>query len=107
MRFGQVCRKITKPFYLNVMPVIKAAIKSVRQDAKRQERNQHFRSQMKSLIKLMLGYTQTKDVAKATKLMPKVVSAIDACAKKNIIDKKNAANKKSRIARALAAAQAK
>ena len=56
---------------------------------------------MKSMIKLILGYVQKKEADKATKILSKVVSAIDTCAKKNIIHKNNAAHKKARIQKAM------
>ena len=56
---------------------------------------------MKSMIKLVLDYAQKKEADKAVKILPKVVSAIDTCAKKNIIHKNNAARKKARIQKAL------
>ncbi len=83
------------------MPITKQVIKRVKQAKKRTEKNQHYRSHMKSMIKLILGYVQKKEADKATKILPKVVSAIDICAKKNIIHENNAARKKARIQKAL------
>ena len=83
------------------MPIIKQAIKRVKQDKKRTERNRHYLSHMKSMIKLVLEYVQKGDAGKAKKILSKVVSSIDTCAKKNIIHKNNAAHKKARIQKAL------
>lgn len=83
------------------MPITKQVIKRVKQAKKRTESNQHYRSHMKSMIKLILGYVQKKEAGKAAKILPKVVSAIDTCAKKNIIHENNAARKKARIQKAL------
>ena len=83
------------------MPITKQVIKRVKQAKKRTERNRHYRSHMKSMIKLVLDYVQKKEADKATKILPKVVSAIDTCAKKNIIHENNAARKKARIQKAL------
>ena len=83
------------------MPVIKSAIKRAKQTKVRTARNRHYNSNMKSMIKLVLDYVKKGETDKANKILPKVVSSIDTCAKKNIIHKKNAAHKKSRIQKAL------
>lgn len=83
------------------MPITKQVIKRVKQAKKRADRNQHYRSDMKSMIKLILGYVEKKESDKALKIQPKVVKAIDMAAKKKIIHVKNAAHKKSKIQRAL------
>lgn len=83
------------------MPIIKQAIKRVRQDKVKTARNRHYNSDMKSLVKLMLEYVQKGELDKANKVLPKVIKAIDTCSKKNIIHSNNAAHKKSRIQKAL------
>ncbi|QQR83156.1 30S ribosomal protein S20 [Candidatus Peregrinibacteria bacterium] len=87
------------------MPITKQAIKRVKQDKTRTQRNRHYNSHMKSMIKLILGLVKSNESDKAVKMLPKAVSAIDTCAKKNIIHQNNAARKKSRIERALSAAK--
>lgn len=83
------------------MPITKQVIKRVKQANKRSERNRHYRSDMKSMVRLMLDYVEKNEIDKAKKILPKVVKAIDTCAKKNIIQENNAAHKKSRIQKAL------
>ena len=83
------------------MPITKQVKKRAKQAKVRTARNKHYSSRMKSMIKLILGYAQKKEVDKANKILPKVISSIDICAKKNIIHKNNAARKKSSIQRAL------
>ena len=83
------------------MPVIKSAIKRMKQNKVRYERNRHYSSRMKSMMKLILDYVKKGDTEKATKVMPEVVSSIDTAAKKKLIHKHNAAHKKSRIAKAI------
>ena len=85
------------------MPITKQAIKRMKQDKVRTARNRHYSSNMKSMVKLILGYVQKKEDDKAKKILPKVVKSIDTAAKKNLIHKNNAARKKSRIQRALTA----
>lgn len=85
------------------MPITKQTIKRVRQAKVKTARNRHYKSHMKSMIKLALDYIKEKNTDKANKILPKVFSAIDKCAKgdRNIIHKKNAARKKARIQRNL------
>jgi len=83
------------------MPITKQAIKRVKQDKVRTAHNKHYNNHMKSMVKLMLGYIQKKEADKAVKIFPKVVSAIDTCAKKNLIHENNAARKKARLQKAL------
>ncbi len=83
------------------MPVIKSAIKRAKQNKVRYERNRHYSSHMKSMMKLILDYVKKGETEKATKIMPKVISSIDTAAKKKLIHKHNAAHKKSHIAKAM------
>lgn len=83
------------------MPIIKSAIKRMKQAEVRQKNNRHYGNRMKSLIKLILGLVNKGDMEKAKKTLPEVVSAIDTAAKKNVIKKNNAARKKSRVQRAV------
>ena len=89
------------------MPIIKSSIKSMKQSLTRRQGNRHYGNRMKSMIKLILGYVENGEMDKAKKLLPDVISAIDTVAKKRIIEKNNAANKKSRVQRAINAGPAK
>ncbi|MBN2306709.1 30S ribosomal protein S20 [Candidatus Peregrinibacteria bacterium] len=89
------------------MPIIKSAIKRMKQNAASRDRNRHYRSHMKSVIKLLLTYVQQGEIEKAKKILPDVISAIDIAAKKRIIHENNAARKKSRIQRAINAGPSK
>ena len=83
------------------MPIIKSAIKRMKQNQKRRMNNRHYGSQMKSMIKLILGYVEKGEMEKAKKILPDVISAIDTAAKKKILHEKNAAHKKSRVQKAI------
>ena len=83
------------------MPIIKSAIKQMKQNRTARVRNKHYGSHMKSMIKLVLGYVETGELEKAKKILPDVIRAIDMASKKNIIHENNAAHKKSRVQRAL------
>ncbi len=83
------------------MPIIKSAIKRMKQNRTSRARNRHYGSHMKSMIKLLLGYVEKGEMEKAKKLLPEVISAIDTAAKKNLIHQNNAAHKKSRVQKAV------
>lgn len=83
------------------MPIIKSAIKRMKQNTKRRMNNRHYGSHMKSMIKLILGYVEKGEMDKAKKILPDVISAIDTAAKKKILHEKNAAHKKSRVQKAI------
>lgn len=84
------------------MPIIKSAKKRVKQAEKRRQRNYPVRSLMKTNMKKVLEAATHGKKEEAEKLLPGTYKIIDTAAKKNIINKKNAANKKSRLARAIA-----
>ncbi|MDH5596815.1 MAG: 30S ribosomal protein S20 [Candidatus Peregrinibacteria bacterium] len=88
------------------MPIIKSAIKRMKQNRVRRSNNKHYGSHMKSMIKLLLGYVEKGEMEKAKKILPEVVASIDTAAKKKIIHENNAAHKKSRVQRALNAGPA-
>ena len=83
------------------MPIIKSAIKRMKQNNKRRMNNRHYGSHMKSMIKLLLGHVEKGEMDKAKKILPDVISAIDMAAKKRILHVKNAAHKKSRVQKAI------
>ncbi|MCD6109734.1 30S ribosomal protein S20 [bacterium] len=84
------------------MPIIKSAKKRVKQAEKRRQRNYPIRSLMKTNIKKVLTMAAQGNKEEAEKLLPVAYKTIDTAAKKNIIHNKNADNKKSRLARAIA-----
>lgn len=81
------------------MPIIKSAIKRVRSTERRRKRNLVTKDQYKELIKTFLAFLAENKESDAQKLFPQVQKAIDLAAKKNVIHKRNAANKKSRLAK--------
>ena len=88
------------------MPLTKGAKKADRQTQARTERNKGTKTAVKTYMKKILTLTKT-DPEDAKKVLPKAYSAIDTACKKNIIHKKNAARKKSLLARTIAAAEGK
>jgi small subunit ribosomal protein S20 len=77
------------------MPQHKSAIKRVRQNEKRRQRNQAKRSKMKTLIKNALEATEKEEAEAAFK---KASSFLDKMAAKDMIHENFAARKKSKIA---------
>lgn len=70
--------------------------KRIRQAKKRNLRNRHYKSMMKTWINRVIA---TSNKEEALKLFPEAISVIDKVAQKGIIHKNTAANKKSRLAK--------
>lgn len=83
------------------MPHHKSAIKRMRQDKKRRERNKAVKSQVKTAIKKAVSLAGTEQAASALR---EAESIIDRAAKKGFIHWRNAARKKSRLAKKVKAA---
>lgn len=80
----------------------KSAIKRIRSNEAKAEKNKYQAKTTRTFIKKL---KTTTDKTEAQELFKKVSSMIDKLAKKNIIHKNNAANKKSKLALHLAALQ--
>lgn len=74
----------------------KSAIKRIRTNEKSRQRNNHYKSLMKSTLKSVLSTTEK---AAAEDKMNKAISLLDKLASKGIIHKNKAANQKSRVNR--------
>ncbi len=74
----------------------KSAKRRVRNSARKRLLNRYQKIGVKRAIKDLL---KTTDPALAKEKLPKVISGIDKLAKRNIIHKNNAANKKSKLTR--------
>ena len=79
------------------MPIIKSAIKRVRQSDKRRQRNLITQRKYKALVKEFETLIATGKKADAEKMLPQVQKAIDLAAKKNILHKNTAGRIKSRL----------
>ena len=73
-----------------------SAKKHIRSDATKQRRNKYQHKTTRTLIKRVLS-SEDKDAAQ--KLYPRVSGLLDKLAKKGVIHKNKAANKKSQLAR--------
>ncbi len=85
------------------MPNIKSAKKRVLVTEKKTMENKAIKSALKTQIKKFLAAVDAGDKALAEKLYSETVSAIDSAASKGILHKNNAANKKAKLAKKLAA----
>ncbi len=85
------------------MPNIKSAKKRVLVTEKKEMQNKAIKSALKTQIKKFLAAVSAGDKETADKLYPETVSAIDSAASKGILHKNNAANKKAKLAKKLAA----
>ena len=83
------------------MPIIKAAKKSVRADAKKAVFNLRRKRAMKAAEKEIKEFILHKKTKEAKSALPKVYKAIDKAAKRGVLKKNTASRKKSRLARAI------
>lgn len=81
------------------MPVLSASIKDARQAKVRTLRRQPFKTSMKTQIRKVRDLMKEGKAAEAQKVLTAAYKAIDTAAKKNLIHWKNAAKKKSSLAK--------
>lgn len=83
------------------MPIKHAALRQMRKDRKRQQRNQAVQAELRTLAKRLLTLLNERKVAEAGQLMQTVAKAYDRAASKRVIHPRAAARYKSRFARRL------
>ena len=81
------------------MPQKHAALKQIRKDHKRHERNQAIRSEMKHTTKRLLALLSAKQVDEARALIRDVAKRYDRAASRGVIHRNTAARYKSRLTR--------
>ena len=77
----------------------RSAEKRIRQTAKREARNRHFRTRMRTAIKKLRAALAEGDAGSARELLTPTLSLIDATAQKGVIHRNAAARYKSRLTR--------
>ena len=82
------------------MPIIKSAVKRMRQTAKRRERNVGIKKDIKGAVKAFVAEPSAKSLSKAQ-------SELDKAVKKGLIKKNTAARRKASLAAAAKKAGAK
>ncbi|MBN2069841.1 MAG: 30S ribosomal protein S20 [Candidatus Krumholzibacteriota bacterium] len=78
------------------MPNHKSAWKSIRQDAKRRERNKDHKSFLRKAVK---AFKAVESAEEAKEKFPGIVSTIDKSVQKGIIHHRTAARMKSRLSK--------
>lgn len=87
------------------MANIKSAIKRNKQNEKRRARNRVYRGGARTFVKKARASLQGQDLELAQKDTLEAISALDKAAEKGAIHKNNAARRKSRLMKRLAALQ--
>lgn len=77
------------------MPLIKSAIKKLRQDRVRESRNDEFRKKLRDTLR------QTKKSTAGIKVLQEAYSVVDKAAKMNLMHANKAARLKSQIAKSI------
>ena len=79
------------------MAIKHAALKQLRKDRKRQQRNQMVRSELRTLTKRFVTFVSAKRLDEARALIQSLTSKYDRAASKGIIHRNTAARYKSRL----------
>jgi small subunit ribosomal protein S20 len=74
-----------------------SAIKRVRQEAKRRDRNRAVKARMRTYVKRAQIAIEAGDMAQASEAVRSAVAEIDKAAQKGVIHPNNAARRKSRL----------
>jgi len=86
------------------MPKRRAAVKSLRVDKKRHQRNLVIKREIKKALKKFQELFTSKNFAEAKTNLSKIYSLLDKAAKKNIMHPNTASRKKARLARKISKA---
>lgn len=89
------------------MANIKSAIKRNKQNEKRRLRNRVFRGRARTYVRQARKTIEEGDVQVAREVTLDAIRALDKAAEKGILHKNNAARRKSRLMRSLAALEKK
>jgi small subunit ribosomal protein S20 len=87
----------------NSLANIKSAIKRNKQNEKRRLHNRVFRGRARTFVKNAREAIDNEDIAEARAATQQAISALDKAAEKGVIHKNNAARRKSRLMKRLAA----
>ena len=81
----------------------KSALKRIRQNEKRRIHNRTYRNRTRTLVKKARAAIASGDVSEAREATLKAVSDLDKLARRGVAHKRNAARRKSRLMKQLAA----
>ena len=79
------------------MPIKHAALKQIRKDRKRRQRNQALRSELKTLTKRFLTLLKERKLDEASQLVRVVTQRYDRAASARVVHPNTAARYKSRL----------
>jgi small subunit ribosomal protein S20 len=85
------------------MPIIKSAIKRMRQTVRKTKKNEITKRLLKEISKKFIAFIEAGKNADAVKLYPMLQKKIDMAVKKNLMHANKAARQKSRYAKMLKA----
>ncbi len=88
------------------MPITKSAKKAMRQTQTRTERNKSTKTMVKTFEKKVMVLSKSNP-EEAKKILPKAYKVMDTACKKNLLHKNTVARKKSKMAKAINAAEGK
>lgn len=77
----------------------KSAVKRIKQNAKKNQRNKHVRSTLRTFIKHVREAVAGKDVGVAKEALAAAIPVIDSAASKGVIHRSNASRNVSRLTR--------
>ncbi len=77
----------------------KSALKRIKQNEKKTERNKHVRSTLRTFIKRVREAVAAKDPARAKESLAAAIPVIDSAASKGVIHRSNASRNVSRLSR--------
>jgi len=80
------------------MPITKSAKKAIRVSSRKKAQNDQWKRKMKEIIK-KIEKTAKTEKKEAEKFLSSAFQIIDKAAKNGVIEKNNAANKKSRLSK--------
>jgi small subunit ribosomal protein S20 len=75
----------------------KSALKRIKQNAKKTERNKHIRTTLRTYIKRVREAVSAKDSSLAKESLSAVIPVIDSAASKGVIHRSNASRNISRL----------
>jgi small subunit ribosomal protein S20 len=82
---------------------IKSAIKRIKQNEKRRQRNRVYAGAARTFVRKARASIESGEMEEARRATLKAISALDKAAEKGIVHKNNAARRKSRLMKRLAA----
>jgi small subunit ribosomal protein S20 len=83
------------------MPIIKSAIKRMKQNELRRVRRLPYKTHLKTMVRNYMDLVKEGKMEEAAKLLPSVFKTIDTSAKKHILHRNTADRRKSRLSKML------